>query len=386
MEETLDWLRFLDSHKTEHDRRLTQHLTEPHISSSEYSQKMRHELGSKALGKKRIYLDQKYWIYLRDAKNGIPQRPIHAGIWQIIRSSVNKGMAVCPVSYPVYCETFKQANPLKRRETAEIIDELSLGIAIQPFLELLKIELLHLLLHFSGMHTLPLENMVWLPVGYICGELIPTNTAFDAAIQTAIQKTMYDVMASSTFQAHIEALEPVATEMLHDDSEFQERQNTQCELHRHEFKTFHEAFMIEVRGFLDGIHAELDIALKQLYEKSSGILPDPNDMGATVAVRLYSNLLYHAYNEKKLTTEFPSLYIACGIHAATRHQNRTFSKGDRDDHLHAKSALPYFDIFLTERKLGTLLTSKPLEYDRQFSCEVLWNDDLILARLKEILQ
>lgn len=97
-----------------------------------------------------------------------------------------------------------------------------------------------------------------------------------------------------------------------------------------------------------------------------------------------SNLIFQAYKLGKLSTEFPQLHINSGIHAAIRYKNHTYNKGDFYDHLNASVALPYCDLFLTERVMGNLLTDKLLEYDKVYNCQVLWKDEEILEILKKL--
>ena len=379
-----EWLKSLECYQPELDKKFAMHLAESHISYAEYSKMKRHQLGTEVMLKKRIYLDQKYWIYCRDAKCGRPQHPIHTEIWHLLQTLVNSGQFVCPVSYPVYNETFKQADSQRRMQLAETIDILSLGVALQPFPSLIQIELFHLLSSLSGTKLPSRNHMVWLPLGFVCGELVPHNTVFDAKTESAIQKAMYDTLAVCKFSMMVAAFQAAGHDLSMDDSAFQKQQTLRAELHETEFNSFKEVFMIEIAGALDAMRAEIDDVLKQTFEQRAKQTMFVSREDSDSGIKQLHNLLYKAYELEKLSTEFPSLHIGAGIHAAIRHQHRKYNKGDLDDHFHAKAALPYCNFFFTERILGTLLRSKPLEFDKQYACEVLWGDEEILNRLKRL--
>jgi len=75
-----------------------------------------------------------------------------------------------------------------------------------------------------------------------------------------------------------------------------------------------------------------------------------------------------------------------GIHAATRYQNRAHDKGDLHDQLHASVAVPYCAMFCTDRKLANLLTDSLLNYDKLYNCQILWNDEEVLAALESLAE
>jgi len=74
--------------------------------------------------------------------------------------------------------------------------------------------------------------------------------------------------------------------------------------------------------------------------------------------------------------------IMAGLSASTRHRKERFEDNDVHDYQHARYALPYCDVFLTENHLGTLLTN--LRYDTLYDCRVLWDPDEIAAELEKM--
>lgn len=57
------------------EQALHRHFEEPNVSVDAHSRRRRLRLGEDVLSKVRIYLDQRYWIYCRDAMLGNPAEP-----------------------------------------------------------------------------------------------------------------------------------------------------------------------------------------------------------------------------------------------------------------------------------------------------------------------
>lgn len=334
-----DWLNLVPQNREQVAGLLRKHQAEPHIRAVDYSRDKRLALGLEVLRKKRIYLDTKYWIFCRDAKFGRPQKPIHHEIWQAIRTLVQSGMAICPVNHPLFVEVRRQGNPQRQQQTAEIVDELSGGVALQPPKVLIEIEILHLLTRLMqvGDGVYPLNQMVWTYAGYLLGESTPVCKMLDAATNQVLQKCMFDTLAGLPFSAIVAAMQEAGVPPGLSDAAFQERQAEMAEQHRHEFKSFDEVFMIEVAGMLDLIKPVIRETLLYIYARYTGGKITPADDGAVQeSVRQFSNLIYHAYMLGKLSVELPILQISAGIHAAVRHQNRRYAKGDLYDGLHTE--------------------------------------------------
>lgn len=364
---------------------LNYHKAHPEISPADYSRASRYAMGAEVLKRKRIYLDMKYWIYCLDASLGRPMKAAHKDIWLTLESLVVSERVLCPVHFAVLAEVLKQGNCDRRMQMAELIDYLSLGISVQPPERLAEIELLHLLTKlFRGPDAvLSLDQIVWQPVGNVCGELVPKCRAFDAETNAALQKSHYDVASVMTLSAIVESLGGAKDFPLLDDSELQESLTRKIQEDRNEFNTFEEVFAIEIGGILDLLGPELEDSLKYMHTSETDSSQGQDNQAAVAeSVRMFTNFIYHAYRLGKLSTEFPSLHIGAGIHAAVRYQQRAFKKGDHHDHLHAQCALPYCDMFFTERALGTLLTGNLVKFDKTYNCRVLWREEDVLRELQ----
>lgn len=54
------------------------HRAQPEVSFEQQLALLEEGVAREALTKKRVYLDLKYWIFLRDAALGMPQKPVRA--------------------------------------------------------------------------------------------------------------------------------------------------------------------------------------------------------------------------------------------------------------------------------------------------------------------
>jgi hypothetical protein len=111
---------------------ITRHMVSPEVSLEQHRRRRVHALGRSLVSRKAIYLDLRFWIYLRDAarynKQG-PERDLLSGL----RRRVAAGALFCPITDSTFLELFKQTDPQSRAATAQLIDELSLGVTLMPY-------------------------------------------------------------------------------------------------------------------------------------------------------------------------------------------------------------------------------------------------------------
>lgn len=114
------------------DSLITRHLGSPEVSLEEHRRYRVHALGRDLASRKAIYLDLRFWIGLRDAarynKLGL-ERDLLLGL----RRRVASGALFCPITDSTFLELFKQTDQQSRVATAELIDELSLGVTLMPY-------------------------------------------------------------------------------------------------------------------------------------------------------------------------------------------------------------------------------------------------------------
>lgn len=379
--------KICSKYDTKWDDRFKIHKSQPDLSFQEYSKSKKIELGNQVSKKIRIYLDLKYWIYLRDAYYGNPQKKIHNEIATCLYRLSEIGLTICPSNWLIANEILKQKEAKRRFKTSKIVDDLSHNIIIEPLPILVEIELLHLLSQLvDGKEKVyRLNQLVWNHGGNLLGETIPSNTSFDNETETVLQKTFLDVISDVKFSKMIEIfvesnIKPPPFNM----PDYEKGITIETDKHRNEFSTYSQVYEIELYGFLDAIKDDIYKAFKYLYLKKTGKTLTKKEEEYVRIRKLAMNLIFHAYRLNKLSTEFPQLHINVGIHSVIRYKNMPFKKGDFYDHLHACSAIPYCNYFFTERKLCNLLIQEPLYFDKVYNCMIIYEEEQVLEELKQL--
>lgn len=155
------------------------HAAEPHVSIDAHVRKRRIALGEWVVARKRIYLDQRFWIDLRKVALGPRTDPENVSLLDILRRRVANDEIICPISEPVFAELMKQQDRSTRRATAQLIDELSRGVCLGPERERAGTELAHFL-YLNGRQgtTSPRNVLVWSKLSYVLGVMHPSKTLF----------------------------------------------------------------------------------------------------------------------------------------------------------------------------------------------------------------
>ncbi len=269
------------------------------------------------------------------------------------------------------------------------MDELSTGISVQPYNVLIQSELLHFLYSTrkAPADVYPVKYFAWTYAANIFGHMSPQFKLLDDDTNKAIQKSWFAFMSTIKFSDYLKTWNMSPETVPKPPSDYYDRQNRDCELHRDDFQTFDQAFLIELKGALDFDKAFLNDAIIYFAQKQFGVDEETiraeikNTGGNTLAP-----VIYEAFRLKKLTTQLSCFRIPVGIHAAIRHSRQKHKPGDQHDHLHARSALPFCDLFLTEKNLCHLLCAPPLEYDKLYYCRVVWKPEDAIKALDEVIR
>lgn len=343
------------------------------LSLAEYIRHKRGELAKVVSVKKRIYLDQRYWIQCRDAERGLAN-PVRTGIWRALRNLVRAGKAICPITSSCAIETYKQSDGNSRRMTAEVMDELSCGLALrdysgrrqaefQAFAERLITPTVEPLPAIDQAFSWPLE---------IFGELHTQNEADSVAMG----KAAFDALCRMRFPDVLSAMPSIPAEIL-------ERARGSAANHNRIAAVSSAAR----RAYAERLRREILSTCRRLSAEVRAIVAPFVNVSSTVAQLFeerWQSLLLARFDAGLFKNDLPSEYIQAVIYAATDHKRRLYRDGDFFDHQHAIAALPYCDFFFTESALGTLLTESPAKLDSAYNCRVLWDDGEILSTLRSL--
>jgi hypothetical protein len=366
---------------------LREHRTRSNVSLREHVDGQRAALWISIRQRQRVYLDTRYWILLRDAALGRPKQAVHAGLLEVLRERVRSGLIFCPLSDGSLLELLRQSDSRTRLATAKLMDELSLGVAIQNARDRLQTEVLQLITAEKkpGAVPRPPVESVWLKAAYTLGVVHPLATGFDSAEQLALAKGFFDLMWSLT-------LEELLVETPEPPEEIEQAfRATAADLtmaskrHVAEIRSWRALYADEVRGFLDAHADDIQAAFLALYRLQHPGMPPPDDDALIRSTREATNVLGNLIVRGKAGNALPRVQIEAGVHAIVRwHRTRSFSAQDFVDMHHATAALPYCHLFLTERFLGTALSRPPLDLSKQFGVEVLWDADAAMKAVVDL--
>ncbi|MBU3641685.1 hypothetical protein [Polynucleobacter sp. Fuers-14] len=347
--------------------RIAFHRLNPDVSLQSYIHNKRCQLGAAVSSMQRIYLDQRFWIMFRDASVSHGEDKVIFDLLALLKNLVSKGKVICPISESVFIELLKQSDKSTRRATAQLIDELSLGISLISFEERVRQEICNSFYGQAGIIDLiPLQQLVWTKLANVLGETHPFNMPFSRDEELVIQKAFSDLIWNTSLvdlQGYIDVplqlnQEALATQL-----------NAENNAHQSMIGSYPQAFRAEFEGGLSLFQYEMSALVKELIER-----------GLDFDVKL-------AHLNKKefkvFSQSIPSLYIYAACHAAVRwNKTKNLCGNDLFDFHHAAAALGYCDVFLTEKPLAHMLSQRHLGLAKH-KCEIFWSPASALNWLRE---
>jgi len=347
------------------------HRAEPHVPVETHVRRLREALYESIAERTAVYMDTRFWIFLRDAALGCAQQPIHLQLLSALRNAVASGRAFCPLSPATFLELLKQTVPESRRVTAEIVDELSLGVALCDEYERMTKEIFYLLSkHSAGDKLPPIQSTVWVRLPFVLGACYPSGTTFRAEDELVIQKAFTDHLWNRSLSDIVMTLDGSVPPDGFDG--IAQRLNSSNAAHADEVGTFDQTFLVEIGGTLE-LFAEMstdlvDASMKTERENSIH-LSQTKRAEREKAAHL---VLVGVARAGKGAVAFPTLHAQAKCHAAIRRDKRRKLDGnDLVDIHHVMGAVVYCDAFLTERPLHTFITTNPVALDREFNCKVI---------------
>lgn len=349
------------------------HKDEPAKTLDSYLKEKKIELGSWVNKRRKIYLDTKFWLLLRNSYLGRARSSDQHDLLHVLKSGVNTGALICPISNDVFVEVIKQTDEVTLRATVTLIDELSLGVCLVSEDERRQTEALH----FVRSCMLPNDclydvgDFIWTKVAYINGMQVPYNNAFSVAENRLIQKAFLDQMWSISL---LDMIGGIGLERLLNyphTPDFSGLLNQEKDAYLMEAATFRKIFLTELAYILKREETMFDEMFAYLFEKENGQAPLHEEVTSLGAGSKFGNLVYEAFKQEKVAKRLPTLEIEAGIHAQLIYdKTRKYKPNDLHDVGHAIAALPYCDCFFTEKNLRELVIKKNLGYDRKYDCAV----------------
>lgn len=366
---------------------MARHATSPEVSVRKYVGGLMADLGNSIAGRHKLYLDTRYWIYLRDAAMGRAKYPCHKEILDYVRSLVSTGYAICPVSDVAWMELFKQTDPQTRLATADLLDELSLGVAILTEQERVISEIERFIIP-SGIAE-PVENTkqnVWVKTGYVLGIAIPTVDKWSQELNLRLQKTSVDMLWNVTHRDLTEAADGVLP-MTNSLEQSAVKITENMRLYAHEIRSIQQAFTAEISGALKLFKDDIGVLMLRHFRNTTGNRgPMQNELVESAAqTTLTAVINAFRLRPKIMAQQIPSLYTYAMCHAAVRmDRTRRFNGHDLLDIHHASSGIPYHDAVFTENPLRVLVTAGNVALDKTYGCTVLAKEVEVLDYLRNL--
>jgi len=343
-------------------------------------------LGRQVTRKIRVYLDTKFWVLMREHQLGRNETPNIGKLYDSLVEYVNAGDVVCPVSAYSVGEVQIQADERTRHSTAQLMDELSTSVVLQKEETRISLEVRDFLessLALIG-STYNLIGRVWTrPLWMVYpfdpgGDDSPPEqrlAAKKAAIDAAWECTILDLVSQADgplpLRAYSEALTPFLNE----------EKPTPVE----KVKSFQQVFLGQLVNPLEIYASSIEGALGEIFEDVAGTrlsFEEEEHQRMTVA-----STIFEAFRANRVGRHLPFLRIIPSILAMyVIDRERRYKTTDFYDFYHAASALPYCQLYLTEKSMTHLLTSKPLSFSDLYGTHVVSDPTKAMRILGDLVQ
>jgi hypothetical protein len=361
------------------------HKQQAQIPFVEYFEAKSLEFAKTFCGRRKIYLDTKFWVKLCNAAYGPTADAIDAALLATLRKTVADGRAVYPFSGPLWCEVFHQSDRNTRVLTASLIDELSLRLTSFTDEDRLALEIGDIFDRFvlKLAPREPIENLVWsVP---ICGLGIPFvhSRNWPEPEATAMQKTLLDEIWPIGFAGVAGSGEDLSAKVKQPLTKIAEELNSFRSTHEPAAQ-FVEEHAREFVGALRARRATIAQAVELSLRRRFGSSAHHDPAFYEEAAKKVSEKILDAFLHERLGNALPTLVVPSALHAAYgRNRSRKYRGGDFHDFGHATIALPYCDCFATERSLGHLVNAE-LGFSQRYDTKVVTSSEELMAWIDSI--
>jgi hypothetical protein len=363
---------------------LVEHRGQDDVSLEQHLASLEESVAREALGKTRVYLDLRYWIFLRDADLGKPKRPVHVKLFDAMLRGVSEGKFVCPITDAVFFELDRQGNTERRMQTIRMIDRLCQGIVIKNSMERPVWEIrdfFDAVLLRKELPAVPCRRAWVRPYSFLG---TPQIGGWGPAEDLAINKAFLSYMWTRSIE---DLLTDTPVSESKDDAEFRKtaaRITKSSAKYEPQMRSFKQVFVDELGGLIQSHRDEICHAFRPhaaAMLRSIGAA----DCDALCLEQSGLNLAYSLAAAPKPHGGLPYLRIMSGLHSYIRWQRRRpFRFQDFFDLRHAAAAIPYCDVFLTEKFMKTACTSSLLDFGSIYETQIISDEDEALELVSRL--
>jgi len=355
-------------------------------------EKSEEQLFNKNSLKLKIYLDTNFWISLRDVQLSRPKSNDDSLLLDKLLKLNAAGKIICPISDTIFFELLKQKDKSTKIAMAKIIDILCHGTIIKSYFDRLSIEFYHFL-RFAETGTtppeLPAEKHIWSKIPYLLGAFIFTAKQ-NNDIQDIINKYTYDFISEIRLSEFMEMLDNNVFQDVNDDFDawigITRSMNVQKRANDTRNPGINSLHADEIAGLIGVMENQLGQIMLQVLKAAYGdrvpICVDEKDRQLVVegAKKVIYNIF--KFKKNKMAMWLPTYHVTAILNAAMRKDlKRNFKPNDFFDFKHASAAMPYCDIFATDKPLAVLLRSGELQLDKKYNTKVVTNTQELLSLL-----
>ena len=320
----------------------------------------------------------KYWILIREAHLGRPQKSLHLDLLYKMKQLVSSNKGLFPISQTLFLELNKQSDRKTRQATAQLMDELSRGISICGLDERIEIEIRNFLHERMKLNTYKIVEHVWTKSSCLFG-------LFDSPVNDIkYKKSFIDYLWRISL---VDILTIMGGKSLNPDNRktIADKLNSDNVKHSDEIKSFEQTYLYEIAGVLDLFKKFIADTTEKIFleeaSQDSKITKEEKEEGMSKMYVLFVNL----FKLGKVSKYMPTADTYARCHASIRwDKRRKIDSNDIYDIEHATEALGYYDAFLTEKSFKTLLTTKHISAGDRFGCTVISEEKKAIQYLDTI--
>jgi hypothetical protein len=336
--------------------------------------------------KVKVFLDTKYWVILRETHLGIRSDKASTELLKSLSQAVQNGIAICPITEDIFYEIAKRKDEESFRLTIQLIDELSSGICLKSYESRLvgEIQRLILTLNFPEKEWHNVEELVWTKISSILGMKIPIIPGVDEKSLLALQIDFFEFIWSVSLS---EICQISGFKNLLDNIVQPPDMSTEANTDKtNEFgnMSYNRRQVEEVRVILmREIDAIENVAAFLLDRFPDKFRTHSDDIRLSEQLCIILIAIFYA---EKQSTLLPTLDIESRISSEIFvDETRPHKANDYYDAMHACSALPYCDIFLTENDLKSILTKRNPSLAQKYNCRIISNLDEAALVMQNII-
>jgi hypothetical protein len=297
-----------------------------------------------------VYLDQNKWIDLARARTGRADGQKYQIVLEKISEVVRQDKAVFPLSWIHFVETRKKRDLKKRKELAEVMAEISQGIAIIPKSIIMNWELHRAIATSFGEISTPMPSVF----GYGMSMIFGRNFIEKEMNNQPHLKTDYLVDRAISTLSDKEA---TVSFLMGDDEDLNFKFVNGLKDINESFVARMEKSREQDRGDNDDLQERVYLAVltKELQPKLIALL---GSHGKTMNDFFSLGL----DNVRKFFHDVPTLDVEIGLALSlNKHWDRKLKVNDTSDVAFASITIPYCDVVVTEVFLRTLATRRKID-------------------------